>query len=122
MDGWSKKIHSDIFARSRSSPDGLLCALFSMWSYDCDPCPGNRWLEVGRHFLFLHDNPSLGYGCRGLPKRYPTDMNLELIIIAFLVGSALGWLINRAVKKFKQQRAGKCAGGCGCGDKLKPKN
>ncbi len=49
-------------------------------------------------------------------------MNLELTIIAFLVGSALGWLINRAVKKFKNQRAGKCAGGCGCGDKLKPKN
>jgi len=49
-------------------------------------------------------------------------MNFELIIISFLVGSALGWLINRAVKKFKNQRAGKCVGGCGCGDKFKPKN
>jgi hypothetical protein len=77
---------------------------------------------VGRYFLFLHDNLGLGYGRGCLPKRYPTHMNLELIITAFLVGSALGWLINRAIKKFKQQRAGKCAGGCGCGDKLKPKN
>ena len=49
-------------------------------------------------------------------------MNFDLIIISFLIGSALGWLINRAVKKFKQPRAGKCAGGCGCSDKLKPKN
>ena len=49
-------------------------------------------------------------------------MNLDLITISFLVGSALGWLINRAVKNFKNQRAGKCAGSCGCNDKLKPKN
>lgn len=49
-------------------------------------------------------------------------MNLELTIICFLVGSALGWLINRAVQNYKNKRAGKCAGGCGCGDKIKPKN
>jgi hypothetical protein len=116
VDGWSKKIDPDIFAGCGFSPDGLLCSMLSVWSDDCDSRSRNRWLEVGRYFLFLHDNLGLGYGRGCLPKRYPTHMNLELIITAFLVGSALGWLINRAIKKFKQQRAGKCA------DKLKPKN
>jgi hypothetical protein len=77
---------------------------------------------VGRHLIFLYDDFSLGNGRRRLPSCYPPHMNLELIIICFLVGSALGWLINRAIKNMQNRRAGKCAGGCGCSDKLKPKN
>lgn len=49
-------------------------------------------------------------------------MKTDLIITCFIIGVASGWLINRFIKNFKARRAGKCAGGCGCSEKLKPKN
>lgn len=75
---------------------------------------------MGRSFIFLYDLLGLGYGRDGLSSRYPSDMNLESLIIFFLVGTAVGWLVKRAVQSFKARQNGGCAGGCNCSTKVRP--
>ena len=48
-------------------------------------------------------------------------MSYEVAIVAAIVGVAVGWLVRRAIVSARRRKEDGCAGGCGCGDKLKPK-
>lgn len=45
-------------------------------------------------------------------------MNADTVIVAAVVGLALGFLARLAWRKFAARRSGACAGGCGCSAKL----
>jgi len=47
-------------------------------------------------------------------------MTMDWLIIGALVGSAVGWLVARAIKTFQARRKGGCSGGCGCAEKIQP--
>jgi hypothetical protein len=48
-------------------------------------------------------------------------MNTEVIIIAAIVGVAVGWLVRLTISSVRRRKAGGCGGGCGCAAKIKPK-
>lgn len=45
-------------------------------------------------------------------------MTADTVIVAAVVGLALGFLARLAWRKFGARRANGCAGGCGCASKI----
>jgi|GEM_PF-401251 len=46
------------------------------------------------------------------------DLNLDVIIVAAIVGVAFGWLVRYWIAKARRRKTHGCAGDCGCGPKL----